>query len=97
MHICILICYCERLSYLTQFLKGGDKVVIADNSQSTEHVYSLERESHRIHPWLQRMKLAALLSITTQRERIERWGDWWVFSSVAALGCGGTEKHELEG
>lgn len=56
MHICILICYCVCLSYLTQFLKGGDKVVITDNSQSTEHVYSLERESHRIHPWLQKIK-----------------------------------------
>lgn len=49
MYICILICYCVCLSYLTQFLKGGDKVVITDNSQSTEHVYSLERQSQRIH------------------------------------------------
>lgn len=49
MYICILICYCVCLSYLTQFLKGGDKVVITDNSQSTEHVYSLERQSQRVH------------------------------------------------
>lgn len=38
---------CKCLSYLTQLLEGGDEVVVTDNSQSTEHVYSLGRESQR--------------------------------------------------
>lgn len=37
-----------KLSYLAQLLQGRDKVVVTHNSQSAEHIYSLERES-QIH------------------------------------------------